>query len=162
MSMQSYPIITPAAFLVDHEVTAYAILSVDRKNDEVPDEIKTVLADGSFAAKARAGTLPCDYSDVIMGHEVLEDGTVYCSQFAGEILSLFPDKSRKPFECSYDDDFIVYIPCANAPDLFRAVYGSPDELLIEFIATVKGLDVELPPDFDWWAHIVSIEGTTFA
>lgn len=163
MSMNTYPINCPAAFLIDEEVTAYVLLSEDRANNEIPEEIKACFIDGTFAAKAKTDTLPCGYSDVSTAQEVLSKVTCYFSSFMGEIISLFPERSKTPIErsCNSGDDFIAYIPCNKEPNLFKVAYESPDELLNEFKEKLKDRGVELPDDFDWWAHIVSINGTKF-
>ena len=45
--------------------------------------------------------------------------------------------------------------------MFIPAYSSPDELLDEFKSVLAGFGVELPDDFDWFAHVVRIDGTEF-
>ena len=55
----------------------------------------------------------------------------------------------------------MYVPAAKDAELFKAAYESPDALLGEFEALFAEQGIIFPKDFDWWAHIVSINGTYF-
>lgn len=78
-----------------------------------------------------------------------------------EINTIFPEKTVVSFEENYSDDYIHYIPAARAPELFKAAYTSPEELMEEFKANSSLAQIGLPEDFDWWGHLVEISGTTF-
>lgn len=161
MSMRDYPINT-TGFLLDAEVVAYICLSWARSEDDIPEEIQALLDDGTFAAKAKAGVLPCNYSDVSVADELSDEDTFcFCSEFAGEIKTLFPEKAKSPIDEDYDDDYIAIFEVARESNLFHAAYESPDELLCEFKEKLADCDVKLPEDFDWWAHIVTVNGTYF-
>lgn len=163
MSMCSSPLVD-TGFYINAEVAAYILLPVDRESGSVPSEIKKLLEDGSFAAMAKAGTLPCEYSDISMAQECIEDLTSYCSGgFDGEIDTLFPERTATPIEENLgDDDYLLYIPAAREADLFKAAYSGPEELLEEFKNVLTAASIILPDDFDWWAHIATIKGTIFA
>ena len=163
MSMCSSPLVD-TGFYINAEVAAYILLSVDRESGSVPSEIKKLLEDGSFAAMAKAGTLPCEYSDISMAQECIEDLTTYRSGgFDGEIDTLFPERATTPIEENLgDDDYLLYIPAAREADLFKAAYSSPEELKDEFMHILAEASIFLPEDFDWWAHIVTINRSVFA
>lgn len=85
MSMQSYPFVD-TAFLIDPETAAYVILAYDQKAGEIPDEIRQILADGTFAAKAKEGSLPCGYNCPSDAEELLDNACVrFASSFTGEV-----------------------------------------------------------------------------
>lgn len=160
MSMKNYPLNT-TAFWIDQEVTAYIYLNLDQKNNTVPEEINACVADDTFSDKSKAGDLPCGYSDISMVSNVLPADICFCSEFAGEITSVFPEKAKSPIDLTYDDDYIAFIEVARVPNLFQAAYESPDALLREFQEIFADNGIEFPGDFDWWAHIVTIKGTFF-
>lgn len=166
MSMREYSL-RDAGFLIDAEVAAYACLSMDKTTKSVPEAIQVCLDDGTFAEKARAGALPEDYSDVDMVIDFFnampEDaGTfVYASSFCGEAVPVLPELAVNPQELEFDDGLLPYIAASKESTLFQAAYSSPEELLEEFKKTMRHMDVELPEDFDWWGHIVAINGTDF-
>lgn len=158
--MNTCPINT-TGFLIDAEVAAYIYLCLDIKDGDVPAEIQAVVNDGTFAAKAKTGTLPCDYSDIPIAVDTLSTDVCFCNEFTGEIEFLFPEKVVSPIDINYENDHIIFFEIARKPNLFRAAYESPDELLREFQEMLAECDIELPEDFDWWAHIVAINGTYF-
>lgn len=162
MSMQSYPFVD-TAFLIDPETAAYVILAYDQKAGEIPDEIRQILADGTFAAKAKEGSLPCGYNCPSDAEELLDNVCVrFASSFTGEVNTLFPERANGPLAETYDDDYIVYILAERKADLFRAAYASPYELLDEFQEAFHRNNVKMPDDYDWWRRIASINGTVYA
>lgn len=157
----SYPLID-TGFYVDGEVAAYILLATDQTTGIVPGEITELLDDGSFVTAAKAGALPCDYTSVPDAHECIEDISCYASEFDGEVLTLFPERTASPIEEALGgDDYLVYVPAAKEAELFKAAYQSPEELLEEFKAVFARQGIAFPDDFDWWRHIVSISGTNF-
>lgn len=160
MSMKNYPLDT-TAFWIDQEVAAYIYLSLDKKDNTVPKEIKACIADDTFAEKSKVGDLPCGYSNISMVNDVLPADIRFCSEFAGEIVSVFPEKAKLPIDLTCDDDYIAFIEVAREPNLFQAAYESPDALLQEFQEIFADNGIVFPEDFDWWAHIVTIKGTFF-
>lgn len=158
MSMQSYPMVEDAAFLLDSEVAAYIALASDRIGNTVPNSI-AVLSPSEFAKAALDGSLPEDYYDLDW-LEMIE-GCCYASNFEGEITTLFPEKAVASFEKKYSNDLIRYIPAAHVPELFKAAYASPEELITEFKTNPSLAQLELPKDFDWWKHLVRITGTRY-
>lgn len=161
MSMSSCALVD-TGFYIDAEVAAYVQLASDKTGDTVPGEIKDILENGTFAARAKAGKLPCCYSDVSVTGEFLGDYGHHSSAFAGEIATLLPERAKSPIERSFRGTYLLYIPASGAPDLFLAPYSGPEELLTDFRGIMKELSVALPDDFDWWAHIVSVNGTDFS
>lgn len=161
MSMKYYPV-DICGFYIDHEVAAYAYLKIDRDRDSVPAAIQDIIDKGLFHDLARAGTLPEDYSDISDVQSVMDDDeTHFCSDFEGDIDTLLPERTANPISKTVSDFYIVYIDRKKFGDLFHAAYESPEELLEEFQTSLKNQGIELPDDFDWWAHIVHINGTTF-
>ncbi len=164
MGMATYPM-NDVGFYVDHEVAAYILLAADQAAGEVPCEIATLLEDGTFAARAKKGNLPCDYSIPSVAYECYDcaDPVVtWANEFDGEVSTLFPERAKSPIEETLSDEPLVYVPAAKEAELFKAAYQSPEELLEEFKAVfAKQEGIAFPDDFDWWRHIVSISGTNF-
>ena len=164
MGMATYPM-NDVGFYVDHEVAAYILLAADQAAGEVPCEIATLLEDGTFAAQAKKGNLPCDYSIPSVAYECYDcaDPVVtWANEFDGEVSTLFPERAKSPIEETLSDEPLVYVPAAKEAELFKAAYQSPEELLEEFKAVfAKQEGIAFPDDFDWWRHIVSISGTNF-
>ena len=164
MGMATYPM-NDVGFYVDHEVAAYILLAADQAAGEVPCEIATLLEDGTFAARAKKGNLPCDYSIPSVAYECYDcaDPVVtWANEFDGEVSTLFPERAKSPIEETLSDEPLVYVPAAKEAELFKAAYQSPEELLEEFKAVfAKQEGIAYPDDFDWWRHIVSISGTNF-
>ena len=162
--MATYPM-NDVGFYVDHEVAAYILLAADQAAGEVPCEIATLLEDGTFAARAKKGNLPCDYSIPSVAYECYDcaDPVVtWANEFDGEVSTLFPERAKSPIEETLSDEPLVYVPAAKEAELFKAAYQSPEELLEEFKAVfAKQEGIAFPDDFDWWRHIVSISGTNF-
>ena len=164
MGMATYPM-NDVGFYVDHEVAAYILLAADQAAGEVPCEIATLLEDGTFAARAKKGNLPCDYSIPSVAYECYDcaDPVVtWANEFDGEVSTLFPERAKSPIEETLSDEPLVYVPAAKEAELFKAAYQSPEELLEEFKAVfAKQEGIAFPDDFDWWRRIVSISGTNF-
>lgn len=163
MCMATYPM-NDVGFYVDHEVAAYILLAADQAAGEVPCEIATLLEDGTFAARAKKGNLPCDYSIPSVAYECYDcaDPVVtWANEFDGEVSTLFPERAKSPIEETLSDEPLVYVPAAKEAELFKAAYQSPEELLEEFKAVFAEQGIAFPDDFDWWRHIVSISGTNF-
>lgn len=163
--MRTYGLHVDAAFLIDEEVAAYIILNDDRKNGKVPEAIEETLANNTFVSLARKAELPDgEYANVSLVYEFLDScpyGDVCCAEFSGEAISLQPQSCAHLILREYQDDFIAYLPAARDADLFEAAYSSIEEIRDEFMSTLKGCGIEFPEDFDWLAHIVSIEGAYF-
>lgn len=157
MSMNTYPV-TTLCFLIDYEVAAYTALSRDQHNGTVPEEITAILDAGTFRELAKKGELPADYCDLNCAED---DDTGFCSSFDGSAESLCPGWCKEPISKTFDDDYVVYINAAHEPSPFKAAYPSPSLLLDEFQTRFREKGIDLPPDFDWWAHIVYLTGTTF-
>ena len=160
MGMATYPM-KDVGFYVDHEVAAYIMLAAGQATEEVPNEISALLEDGTFATWAKEGTLPCDYSNPSEAYEWTDNLTTWANEFDGEVSTLFPERTNAPIEETLSDEPLVYVPAAKDAELFKAAYESPDALLGEFEALFAEQGIIFPKDFDWWAHIVSINGTYF-
>lgn len=163
MGMATYPM-NDVGFYVDHEVAAYILLAADQAAGEVPCEIATLLEDGTFAARAKKGNLPCDYSIPSVAYECYDcaDPVVtWANEFDGEVSTLFPERAKSPIEETLSDEPLVYVPAAKEAELFKAAYQSPEELLEEFKTVFVKYGINFPDDFDWWRRIVSISGTNF-
>lgn len=161
MSMRDYPLMEKAALYIDGVMAAYINLAMAKKADDVPPEIEEIIKEGKFYALAKEYKLPHDFSDSFD----LDNIGCYCSQFEGEITPLFPELGN--FEdVSLSDDYIRYIPACKQPELFKAAYESPEELLEELKASLKdslgGIMPDFPEEFNWWEHIGTIEGTYYA
>ena len=145
MGMATYPM-NDVGFYVDHEVAAYILLAADQAAGEVPCEIATLLEDGTFAARAKKGNLPCDYSIPSVAYECYDcaDPVVtWANEFDGEVSTLFPERAKSPIEETLSDEPLVYVPAAKEAELFKAAYQSPEELLEEFKAVFAKQEIAL-------------------
>lgn len=170
MSMHSYPM-ADCGLYVDAEVAAYIRLCWDKKRNSVPQEIQTALDDAAaFRQAAREGTLPLEYcgdiGEVMYYHDWESENHPECildmlhvTNFDGEIRTMLPERTAAPLSINLCEDEAVWLPANKGADLFKAAYSSPEELLEEF--KTRMADLELPDDFDWWAHIIEINGSTF-
>lgn len=157
MSMNTYPV-NSICFLIDDEVAAYTALSAARQDGAIPEEISAVLDAGTFHELAKRGELPAGFCDLLCAEA---DDTCFCSAFHGNAESLFPAWCKEPISNTYENSYIVFINAAREPRLFEAAYASPAQLLDEFQSRFRDKGIEMPPDFDWWAHLVQLNGTTF-
>lgn len=152
-------------FWISREVVAYMMLAYDKEHGLVSDEIREIMDDGLFACRAKAGFLPDRYSDGFAFLRLYEDdNSVYCATpFAGTVKTLFPEMAASPVlrYIGPKDDGVFFIPASRKADMFIPAYSSPDELLDEFKSVLARFAVVLPDDFDWYAHIVRIDGTEF-
>lgn len=164
MSMSTYGI-KDTGLLITDEIAAYIVLAVERENNNVPAAVQSALDDGSFRQKVldKSPEIPEDYLDIAFAHECLEEkgvGDIYYSAFEGSASTLqLPGNAETDLRTwEYDDDYIAYLP-TKAPNLFKAVYSSPDELVQELRARLEGI---LPKDFDLRPYIADIDGTCVA
>ena len=104
------------------------------------------------------GKLPAGFCDPLCAEA---DDTCFCSAFHGNAESLFPEWCKEPISNTYENRYIVFINAAREPRLFEAAYASPAQLLDEFQSRFRDKGIEMPPDFDWWAHLVQLNGTAF-
>lgn len=172
MSMQSYPAKEHHAFYVDHVVTAHIMLALDKELGEVPEEIQKILDEGGMEAFTKAAiaydeTLDdndyfCDafelsnrLEDTNLGHSV---GVVPYSNFDGTVDSTYPDRAKRSVEQSLSEETFGLILPGREESLFEKAYESPEELMEEYKHDLEGV---LPDDFDWWAYMVDVDGTTF-
>lgn len=181
MSMSDYSYNLPLAFLIDAEVAVY-INMADIKTD--PGFSPTQVADieKTIRERAAAGRLEeaiqnrdpiivdNDLDDICVAHEVLENGfhgkfdssaQSYCSEFTGEATYLDKDGQPTVKYLSFEDDYIACIPAAQESGPFHQAYASMDEFIDEIKALFDRTGI-FPDDFDFGAHIVSIDGTYFA
>ena len=140
MSMNTYPFVEPAAFLVTEEVA----LTLNMKSENDTREIS------ELSLEERK-----ELSSTSLAHDVIEDieGTVTFAEFEGNAISLYDRyvmHSDSPDEIEFHDDRIVLISCDRKPSLFRAAYADFDALVKEFSNTLHGL---LPENFDVSKHI---------
>ena len=152
-------------FWISREVAPHMILAHDVEYGCVPEEIQKIIDEGAFADKAKNGLLPNGYSESFVLADLYEDKdrVYYAMPFAGTISTLFPKRAVSPIRnciCARDDG-PFFIPASRKADMFIPAYSSPDELLDGFKSVLAGFGVELPDDFDWFAHVVRIDGTEF-
>ena len=140
---------------IDEEVAAYYHLAYDKKKKTLPVAI-TNMTTLFFKTQARRGALPQNYSVVadIDGLDCFKGNS--CGSFTGTIETLLPNRTSAPLKLSQKDKWLFYVPADKRPSLFKAAY-TPEKLLQEF--QDKLCFLELPDDFDWWAHLVCITGT---
>lgn len=163
MGSYTYPAYEAAVFFVDYEVAAYIYRSIDKRDDTVPAEIAS-LSEEVFREKAKEGSLPCFYDSLEDVYNAVDFEMALLPMFSGELTQLFPQKALEEKEYTFTDMqtySLTYIPAGKTPALFWAAYNSPEELLEEFQDKLFDAGIILPEDFDWWGHIVSVNGTYY-
>lgn len=140
MSMNIYPLIEPAAFILYGNAAKLIWSQVFKDDDGNPE--------------------PYDPGGLDELSHLFD--AVWSNSFCGSVESLFPELSKHPLETSYDDETLVAIPCDKSPDLFIAAYPDKEALRKEFEAKFLKMGVIMPEDFDWWRYIVKIDGTDFS
>lgn len=163
--MNDYPMTERAAFYIDKELTAHINHMYLRKLGQEPVDVKLIVADGKFDAMARKVQLPSELYDMSLVVDALQDADidalVYADAFSGDVTSAFPSKAKTLIEESLSDEYIVYLKTYRDISAEPESYSDKDALLAEFRKTIESLKITLPADFDWWAHIVSVNGTYF-
>lgn len=163
--MNDYPMTERAVFFIDKELAAHINHMYLRKLGQEPVDVKLIVADGKFNAMAREGLLPSELYDMSLVVDALQDADidtlVYADTFSGNVTSAFPTKTKAPIEESLSDEYIVYLKTYRDIPAESESYSDKDALLAEFRETIESLKIVLPADFDWWAHIVSVNGTYF-
>ena len=163
--MNDYPMTERAAFYIDKELAAHINHMYLRKLGQEPVDVKLIVADGKFNAMAREGLLPSELYDMSLVVDALQDADidtlVYPDTFSCNVTSAFPTPTKAPIEESLSDEYIVYLKTYRDIPAESESYSDKDALLAEFRETIESLKIVLPADFDWWAHIVSVNGTYF-
>ena len=163
MGSYTYPAYEPAVFFVDYEVAAYIYRSIDKRDNTIPVEIAE-LSEERFREMAKEGSLPCYYNSLEDVYNAVDFEMTLLPLFSGNLKQLFPKKTLEKQEYTFSDMqcySLTYIPAKRTPNLFSAAYNSPDELLEEFQDILFEAGIVLPDDFDWWGHIVSVNGTYY-
>lgn len=144
-------------FVVDKEAAAYIILAKENTNR---NNIKKIINNDRFNEQAKAGTLPDRYYDLDSIQKILDSqGCHYCKKFKGTATTMFPERIENPTDIEYNGNTLLYIPCCRTPDYFRPVYDSPEEMLDEIKERFHSVNVEFPKSFNWWGHMMEINGT---
>lgn len=162
MSMNTYPIYIKGLY-VDTELASYILASLEKKDNALPESVAKAIADGTFVELAKAGHL-YDLADLTAAFDYVLDelpngGTI--SEFDGGITTLIPDKAIKPIEESYSDEYICYVALQKKESIFKQAYESPEECLEELQEVFEDAGIDIPEEFDWWAHFVTFVGTNF-
>lgn len=162
MSMNSYPL-QEYALLIDEE-TAARILLLDMKQKGLltpPGE--ALLNDPSLAHKLDdLAALYPDYDfSIETAEDLLQNDISFCSEFDGTAETAFSDMTRNPIQRHYDDDYIVYMATEKGPELFYTAYRDRTDILNEFTRRLADMGILMPESYDFWAHIVALNGTYF-
>lgn len=181
MSMSNYSYNLPLAFLIDAEVAIHINLA-DIKTDpgfsptqvaELEKTIRELAATGRLeeAIQSRDPVIvDNDLDDICVAHEALGNGfngkfdpvsLSYCTEFDGTATYLDKDGEPTVKDLNFEDDYIACIPAAQDSGPFHQAYASMDEFIDEIKALFKDTGI-FPDDFDFGAHIVSVDGTYFA
>lgn len=161
MSYNIYPVIT-VAFLIDAETATYINLA-DAKQSGIIDskDVSELLESGVSESSALAEEYQ-DIMDAISNIDRLNPLCLSCchGEFEGEAVTAFPERAEKNEVLKFDSDQIAYLLPSREPGLFaHCCYKDEQELMEEFQTIFKDAGVEMPSNYNWWAHIVNITGT---
>lgn len=154
-----YPAHEDAALYISSELCAYIVRSCKLKDGLQDTDISLPL--NEFAIRVRTGTLNdpgitnLDIAFLLMA-DTLNMEAFY--GFTGNVLSLLPERAMDPLDLSLYEATVPHIASAATANLFEAPYSSPEALQQEFAARFSACGIDIPADFDWWRHIVSLSG----
>lgn len=151
MSMNTYPLKEMAALIITGE------LAVLINSQTWP------AADGSNPADMAPEELAAQFGDVSDAEEALNSRNVdpcFCSEFEGTASPLKAPDDTDDHDISFNDDYVVYIPCERGPSLFEAAYPNFEALVDEFRRklTDAGYDIT---DFPLEDYVCELTGTYF-
>lgn len=168
MPMNTYPLEQKAVLDIDPKLAAAIILRDMYEDPEftLPEKLKALLDAGEPAWRITEGRefaawlTENDCYNVSDAHDVLEsrdvDSLVHCSEFQGSSSQCegFTGAGDK----SWDDDFVCFLIPEQEPDLFKAAYETPEDLITEYREKLEPI---IGPGFDYSRHIMDVSGTYF-
>lgn len=167
MSMQDYGF-QENGFVIDSKVCAYLTGYFVRTDPDFPDEdIRKTALRPDFFDLVEKGNLDEEFYDMDYIQERLEAddvNVVHCGSFCGEastIAEMLSGKKWDPLEIEYDDDFLLMIPLARAPELFKQAYRNAEEVIQEIKDVLSPYKDAFPDDFDIPRYICEVSGTYF-
>lgn len=165
MSMHEYPIASHGAFYVDGEAATYIQLALAKEgkgNRPFTEAMKAMPREELFT-QAKAGAFAVfGYGEIDnIKNEVLFDAVLSCPRFEGNVSTIYEahEYTENPIDKDFDEATICFLECANSMSLFEKAYSSVGHLVAEYKYRLKECD--FPDDFDWYAHIVDVEGCTY-
>ena len=149
-----------AALYIDHYAAAYIILKHDQERGRVPKTIQEILDSNQFDIFAKMGELPGDYHDEQTAFLVLNLWKIPAIRMKNTYLHISTEfeslTNEIPIDITTKNEPAVYIPAKQIPQLFRASYEKPENLIQEYKQELKQA---LPENFDYWRNICCIAGT---
>ncbi len=98
--------------------------------------------------------------------EDLDDAFNVIPGFDGTLKTVYPDKAKGIVGYEFDDATLYVVYPDGEPDLFKAPYSGPEEIVEEFQKKLKdalaGLSQEIVDAIDWWGLMVDVDGTAFS
>lgn len=168
--METYPLEEKCMLVITPELAA-AILVQDAVDDggiALPQGIREALDAGLtpwLCAKdpglfeILAGEGWADVADAFDAvQNAGESDTVYCSEFTGTCSVPDGFAAYGGSEGRFDDDYIAGLVPLHEPEMFKAAYGSPEELIEEFRARLGDL---AGPDVPVGRFVMDVSGTYF-
>lgn len=167
--MNTYPLEERYMLVLTPELAA-AILVQDAMEDEkpaLPEKILEAVAAGKtpWACASDQELFRILYEDgwasVPDAFDVIQDqdaDTVYCSEFEGS--AAVPDEFAKygGTGAEYHDDYIAGLVPMKRPEMFKASYDSPEDLVQEFRGRLGGL---AGPDVPVGRFVRDVSGTYY-
>ena len=148
-----------AAFYIDMRAAAYIILKYDQERGRVPEDIQGILTNDQFDAFAAMGELPGDYHDIQMAFIILNLWGIKAVRVQNACVHAMTEfhklAGRQTIDEITQNETIVYIPHGRIPQLFRATYTGPDELMAEYMAKFHDA---FPPNYNAWRNICYVMG----
>lgn len=169
MSMNTYPLEAPLAFIIDEVTAAWINLAAAKADGRVSPDIQKLIDEGRFDRlddpEVKVILDREDFLNVSDAKEYLEDerniSTVYCSEFDGGVSYLGEDGEHSIRTVGYSDDYIAYIAAQESVSPFHQAYENIGGFIAEVKETFRGENI-FPDGFDYLAHVVSISGAYFA
>ena len=168
--MKTYPLEEKCMLVITPRLAAAVLLqdAMDAVGQEIPDGIREALDEGRTpwecaSDPALFGILSDEgWADVPDAFDAVQNAgeadTVYCSEFTGETTVSDSFAGYGGTGESFDDDYIAGLVPKNKPDMFKAAYGSPAELVDEFRERLGNL---AGPDVPLGRFVMDVSGTYF-
>lgn len=75
----------------------------------------------------------------------------------GNIHTLLPERTTNPIQKEILGQTVFMVAPKMSPAMFDPAQHSPEELLSVYKEVLK--DANIAEDFDWWSHLVLLDGT---
>lgn len=168
--METYPLKEKCMLVITPRLAAAILLADAIESDagDIPGAVQEAIDDGRtpwgcasdpalFEILSEEG-----WADVPDAFDAIqnagESDTVYCSEFTGECTVPEGFAGYGGTGGDFDDDYIAGLVPLHKPEMFKAAYGSPEELVGEFRGRLGGLAGQ---DVPVGRFVMDVSGTYF-